>query len=1357
MDNILSKYRDRLVNIRRNNKTLNLGKLTKKFFDLSELCEYNFNEGALVDYTISCKEYDLFKIGIFKQSTEENLKRRDNEEKIYKKLRKIDQEADLIKRTSGMHVEYIGYPFIEGKIGDATIKAPLLLFPVDLTTNRKTQIIKLTPQTDMGIQFNKSLVFAIEKYLGQSIDENDQIEIINIIVNKKIDLNQRIAKILEVLSKYILISDELPKATIEKFSDNLNDEKIFRLVDENDQIGIINTKLIKKTDLNQKTAKIMKILSNLNNEKIFRIRNYMILGIFVQFSNAIAKDYEKLMKLDDLGLISYLLNGNSDYEFDGIDIDDISENEKYFISDIDPSQEASIMSIVNSNNKGIVIHGPPGTGKSQTIVNLISQFVKDKKKVLMVCQKKTALDVVKNRLDAVGIKNAVLIEDYARDRNHTLKEMEKIINECDIPNYYNDYELQKINNQIDEKIKELNELKEILGKKYECGLSLFELYSKNKDKNNIVKESKLRNIFLKYKYDEVMDSLSKLEKLLPYAKYGNGIMQLRKNWKDLAYTDKEKIEELLEQLIKLNKTIEHFEIPNYTKKEYNHKLLDEVYNYMQDIQRLIELLNGGKLECQILENKISSFESQLKILDKLIIPDNSQINYNELKQNETYLITYGKYSKQLFVSKFISKLFNSEFRSSEKIVKELENKSNIGFKELYKIYKSLESLDDNFNIPEKLTRTTIENWKEEKLNELLIWKIYYRLKPKFELQELLNNETEILRTLNKLKSFGELHTQYQQNLKVLSGYFNNVETLRNNQMMEILEYVTDEFDDIRYYDTLKDDLKNNAELILFDYLSKYDKDNILNTYYYIWIDNIEKNSKVFRTVKKIDNYEDIKKELNELYSQKFQETKKHLNAVLKNIAPCKEAKNKIPYEANKKRRRKPLKEIIELYENDVLDIIPIWLTTPDVVSAIFPLKKGLFDIVIYDEASQMPMEYALPSLYRAKRFVIAGDEKQLPPTDFFKASFDDDDDEIEGIDELEAKSLLELCKTRCPTALLSYHYRAKYEEIINFSNYAYYNGKIAISPNKHRGRPFEFIKVNGRWENRKNYVEAKKVVEKVYELLNENSEKSIGIITFNSEHRDLIIDELERKASEDDEFRILYEKSLNLKKDNEDMSLFVRNIENVQGDERDIIIFSTAYAKDKDGRLRYNFGPLSRVGGENRLNVAITRAKEKVIIITSIEPDELKVENLKNEGPKLLKKYMQYVKFISNGDYANAEIILNSLCNIEKLNELQFDSPFEEEVYDELTKRGHTAYTQVGCSKYRIDLAIKHPKEDKYILGIECDGATYHSSRSAKERDMYRQKFLEMKGWKIVRIWSRNWWKNREKEIRRIENEIKYT
>ena len=204
MDNILSKYRDRLVNIRRNNKTINLNKLTKKFFDLSELHEYNFNERTLINYMNSGQEYKLFEIQSFKEPTEENLKRKDNEEKIYKQLQKIKQEINLIRKTSGRHVGYIGYPFLEGKIErewngkieETIIKAPLLLFPVDLAINRRTQKITLIPQVDAGIQFNKSLVFAVEKYLGKTIDENDQIEIINIMANKKSKLNNKIKNFL---------------------------------------------------------------------------------------------------------------------------------------------------------------------------------------------------------------------------------------------------------------------------------------------------------------------------------------------------------------------------------------------------------------------------------------------------------------------------------------------------------------------------------------------------------------------------------------------------------------------------------------------------------------------------------------------------------------------------------------------------------------------------------------------------------------------------------------------------------------------------------------------------------------------------------------------------------------------------------------------------------------------------------------------------------------------------------------------------------------------------------------------------------------------------------------------------------
>ena len=1309
VNNILSKYKDRLVNIRKSNKTLNLNKLTRKYFDLWEIFDLGkLNCESLINHIIDKKELSLIKIETFKNTpTETDLQRRDIEERLFKRLRKVDQEADLIKRTSGMHVEFIGYPFIEGKINDLTVKAPLFLFPVDLVTNRKKQEIKMIPEKEMDIQINKTLLFAIEKYLGRSIDEDAQEEMLNIILDKKLNLHDRIKKVIEILSKYIDISDELPSSTVEKFS-------------------------------NEKYE-----------ESIFRIRNYMILGIFIQFSSAIAKDYDKLMKLDDLGLIDYLLNGDNFEDFKEINIDKISEAEKYFVSDIDPSQEESILSFVKSNLKGIVIHGPPGTGKSQTIVNLISQFVKDKKKVLMVCQKKTALDVVKNRLEAVGIKNAVLIEDYERDRNAALKLMKMIIENLGY-DIYDELKLKKINREIDERIRELNEIKEILSKKWECGLSLSELYKKNRNKDDIIKDDTLAKVLLSLDYETLKDSLEKLEEFIEYTKYDQNIMKIRKNWKDLSYSDKDKIEESIKQLIQLNEYIEQFEISNEDKFD----LLCKTYKHIEDIQRLIDLLNKTKPECQIPENKISHFERQLKMLNNIEIPENSQIFYYELKQNENYLITYDNFLKQSFISKFISKLFNSEVKTSEKIVRELENKSNMDFKKLYEIYKILKSLDDNFKIPEKLTKTTIEELKENKQNELLIWKTYYLLNNVFELPELINNETEVLKILNELKDFGELYPKYQQILQTLSNYFNNIETLDNKQLKEILEYMN-EFDNIKYYDMIKDELKKEHwKLTLLDYLSKYPKDKILNTYYYYWITKIESYPEVFKVIKKIDNYENIRKRLIELYSQKFQETREYLKSILNDIQISKEAKKKIPYEADKKRRRKPLKEILENYLEDVLNIVPIWLTTPDVVSAIFPLKKGLFDVVIFDEASQMPVEYALPSLYRAKRFVIAGDEKQLPPTDFFKATFDEDEEE-EDTEELSVKSLLDLCKGRCPTVLLSYHYRSKYEEIINFSNYAFYNGKIAVAPNKDKGKPFEFIKVDGIWDNRKNYEEAKAVVEKVYELLKENPEKSIGIITFNAEQRDLIYEMLDKKAMEDDKFRELYEKSLNLKKDGEDVGLFVRNIENVQGDERDIIIFSTGYARDRDGRLRYNFGPLNRAGGENRLNVAITRAKEKVIIITSIDPEELRVENTKNEGPKLLKKYLQYAKAIANNDYATAEIILKSLCNVNKVKELKFDSPFEEDVYNELTKRGYIVDTQVGCSRYRIDLAIKHPKEDKYILGIECDGATYHSSRSAKERDLYRQKFLEMKGWRIIRIWSRNWWKDKEKEIERIENEIR--
>jgi very-short-patch-repair endonuclease len=392
--------------------------------------------------------------------------------------------------------------------------------------------------------------------------------------------------------------------------------------------------------------------------------------------------------------------------------------------------------------------------------------------------------------------------------------------------------------------------------------------------------------------------------------------------------------------------------------------------------------------------------------------------------------------------------------------------------------------------------------------------------------------------------------------------------------------------------------------------------------------------------------------------------------------------------------------------------------------------------------------------------IIAGDEKQLPPFNMFQSSMVSDDEEEEQYDTDDSLSLLNLAKRRFPERLLQWHYRSKYEELINYSNHAFYNGHVQIAPNV---IPFKnppaitWKKVEGIWINQSNEVEAIEVVKILKDLLIKQPGKSVGIITFNAKQQTKIQDVIDKKLMEDQEFNSVYNQVMAKELDER---VFIKNIENVQGDERDIILFSIGYAKNEEGKVYNRFGMLNQKGGENRLNVAVTRAKEGIIVVSSIEPEELNVANTAQMGPKLLKAYLKYVKAVSSSlvDQIKAviqEVNENVNTHVQDL-ELHFDSPFEEQVYNQLKNLGYEVATQVGMSGYRIDLAVFHPQDSsRYILGIECDGAMYHSSANAKERDVYRQRFLESRGWTIERIWSRNWWKNSSAEIERIDQKIK--
>ncbi|WP_027063275.1 AAA domain-containing protein [Mesoplasma seiffertii] len=433
-------------------------------------------------------------------------------------------------------------------------------------------------------------------------------------------------------------------------------------------------------------------------------------------------------------------------------------------------------------------------------------------------------------------------------------------------------------------------------------------------------------------------------------------------------------------------------------------------------------------------------------------------------------------------------------------------------------------------------------------------------------------------------------------------------------------------------------------------------------------------------------------------------------------------------------------------------MFPIILASPETIAnhKLLPIDKGEFDYCIFDEASQIFTEKCLPAMYRAEKYIISGDDKQLSPSNFFQSRTNienDVDDEVSNFEEdivnfSNQTSLIDFAKGKYRKFMLSFHYRSKFEELIQFSNHKYYEGNLnVISDPTFESKPIEVINVDGQRINRINLVEADEVIKLLKKIVKKDSQKSIGIITFNSEQQKLIEDKVELLASQNVDIYNIY----NLKEHGE--SLFIKNIENVQGDERDIIIFSIGFAEDENGNFRNNFGPINIEGGERRLNVAITRAKEKMYVVKSINSERMN-PSPNSVGAVHFKQFLEYCEKLQKpaGLYSDeVQVLLKNQTEVIKntFDQIEFDSHFEEEVYDAIIKilpPELSLKTQVECSGFKIDQAIYHSELNKYILAIECDGWSYHSSEYQRQRDVERQIFLENRGWRFKRILSTQWW-----------------
>lgn len=440
-------------------------------------------------------------------------------------------------------------------------------------------------------------------------------------------------------------------------------------------------------------------------------------------------------------------------------------------------------------------------------------------------------------------------------------------------------------------------------------------------------------------------------------------------------------------------------------------------------------------------------------------------------------------------------------------------------------------------------------------------------------------------------------------------------------------------------------------------------------------------------------------------------------------------------EMNKQRKIMPVRKLFKAIPNLLLTLKPCLMMSPLSVSLFLEADTYMFDVVIFDEASQICTENAIGAIFRGKQVIIAGDSKQLPPTNFFTAStsdveFDTDDDEED--DSSAYESILDEANL-LPERTLLWHYRSRHEHLIAFSNAKIYrNNLITFPSNKENTRDngVEYVFVENGFYDRGgkagNVPEAKKVAELVFEHFRKQPNRSLGVIAFGEVQQQAIDGEIRSIRLRNQQYEHFFKEETN-------EPFFIKNLENVQGDERDTIIFSIGYAKDATGVFRMNFGPLGKVGGERRLNVAITRAKFNVKLVGSIMPTDIIIEKISSDGPKLLRSY---IDFAING--------AGSLIRLTTENDYTWhDSPFEEAVYNYLDRKGYKLATQVGCSGYRIDMAVKHPTlSGIYALGIECDGAAYHSARTARERDRLRQDVLENMGWKIYRIWSTDWIKD---------------
>ncbi len=1066
-----------------------------------------------------------------------------------------------------------------------------------------------------------------------------------------------------------------------------------------------------------------------------------------------------------------------------VDVDALTADELDNIVDADSSQTEAIRRALRGDH--LVIQGPPGTGKSQTIANLIASFVRQGKKVLFVSEKMAALSVVKRRLDTIGLGQVCLeLHSHNARPKDVLAELQRTLQ---LPNQQATVSLS---DQTNELIASRERLKayysQITEKIGQTGYSPYDMTGEMVILKNRYPTALLRAMTLTDVPDWTAEQIDDKKKTLSEAGrhvtefgpatqspfYGSSLQTLTILDQQNINNQFKSLTEAYETLRQLIVSLSLQGVPVSTS--VNTADLHLVRGTLKRLTHKPDLRGLANLSSPLWFSQAKQVDSLFALGDS-VNALRSRLKVQVINEALTSIDYTLRQAYQQYGNSWWKRLTSGEFKAAKQ---RLKNWCKQGLPDDTALQRTLiDELIDHHEKTEELTTlckrfdgllpgigADVFDWLDYREASRYLTQIHVDMDAGNVspwLLDQLDSDTKALAQLHT--PFADSLTRWELGWKALQSVLafdtetasvSNQRLLAENaQVITQMEARLPSLNNVvswNYHRQLLEQ-KGLAELITALEMGAEEPARVYDTFCYsvnaYLLDHARKSRPLLATL-----YSEELKRLTTEFSQKetglLRVNRARVVLTHQQNLPSASASHAIGEmgvlhrEFHKKTRHLSLRRLLTEAGEAVQRIKPVIMMSPLSIARYVPRESLSFDVVIFDEASQVKPVDAFGALMRAKQAIVVGDDKQMPPTSFFDSKLDGSDgvdtEETENEDDQfvqDTESILGLFSGRgAAQAMLRWHYRSRHDSLIRVSNREFYDDLLIVTPNplgRGNGLGLRLEPVAGVYAPKTgNLIEAQAVVNAILIHVRHRSHQTLGVVAMSTIQMDLIENELDQCT---DPAWVTFRNA------HPTEPFFVKNLESVQGDERDVIFVSIGFAKQANGALRMNFGPINGAGGHRRLNVLFSRAKQECVIFTGLTANDIRLGDSPNKGLPVLQSFLQ---FAATGEMPEAPSVGSGT-----------ESPFEESVKEVLERAGYRVDTQIGASGFRIDLGVRHPdfpNEQRYLVGIECDGATYHRSRVARDRDHVRQQVLEGMGWKIYRIWSTDWFHDNDNQQKKL-------